>query len=73
MKTEKTPMFLDVFRLTTPSERQTTANIIRHKETAAGGFNYNRSATFTEKAYGGYRNFPSLYAQCEGDGSSVAK
>ena len=73
MKLSKAPMLLDVFRLTTPSEMQTTANIIRHEETPAGGFNYNRSVTFTEKAYNGYRNYDSLYAQCVGDGSSIAK
>lgn len=73
MKPIKAPMLLDVFRLTAPSEKQTVANIIRHKETPAGGFNYGRSATFTEKAYSGYRDFRALFSQCEGDGTSIAK
>ena len=66
-------MLIDCFRLTEPSELKTTANIIDHVKRKAGGFNYNRSATFTRKAYQGYRNFESLYRQCEGADPSVAR
>jgi len=69
----KTPMLIDIFRLTEKSELATQKNIIAYLKSKAGGFNYNRSATFTEKAYSGYRNLEALYSQCEGDGSSIAK
>lgn len=69
----KVPMLIDCFRLTERSELKTTVNIIDHVKRKAGGFNYNRSATFTRKAYHGYRNFDSLYSQCEGKNPSTAR
>lgn len=69
----KTPMLIDIFRLTQSTDMATQKAIIDYLKSKAGGFNYNRSATFTEKAYGGYRNLDSLFSQCEGDGTSIAK
>jgi len=66
-------MLIDIFRLTKATDLTTEKAVVEYLKSKAGGFNYNRSATFTEKAYGGYPHLDSLYSQCEGDGTSIAK
>lgn len=68
----KCPMVLDVFRLTTGDIDLTIKNIVDHLQREAGGFNYQRGASYIRKAYHGYRKFELLVDQCRGAGDNAA-